>query len=93
VFVIRLLYKPFALAFSIAAGVFARKSVDALWAMRASDDSERPHEPPATADRGAPLRTVVAGAALQAAVFAAVRAFFDRQGRRLFAHLTGFWPR
>lgn len=84
----KILYQPVGIVFGIGAGIAARKAFDAIWE-KIDDD---PAGPPKAADQEAGLGKVVAAAALQAATFAVTKQVVDRQGRRLYLHLTGFWP-
>ena len=82
-----LLYKPFGLLLGIAGGLVARASFRQLWRV-VSDE----HDAPQATDRQRSWREVVAGAAMQGAVFAAVKAIIDRAGASGFHRLTGVWP-
>jgi uncharacterized protein DUF4235 len=82
----RILFAPFSVIGSLIAGLIARKAFDRLWS--AIDDEE----PPDPGEEREPLARVLTAAVLQAAVFAATRALFDRQARRAFRGLTGSWP-
>jgi hypothetical protein len=85
--VAKILYAPFGIVSSLLAGFAARKLFDSAWGH--FDDSDGPPEP---GERDAPAVKVVAGAVVQAGVFAGVRALFDRYGRRVFNWLFGVWP-
>lgn len=82
----RFLFAPFSILGSLIAGLVARKAFDRIWA--AIDDEE----PPEAGEEQEPLARVLTATVLQAAVFAASRALFDRQARRAFRGLTGSWP-
>ena len=82
----RVLFAPFSIIGSLLAGLVARKAFDRIWS--AIDDEE----PPEAGEEREPLARVLLAAVLQAAVFAATRALFDRQARRAFRGLTGSWP-
>jgi H+/Cl- antiporter ClcA len=82
----KLLYKPFGLLLGILAGLIGRQLFNVVWGRI---DEE---EPPEATTEQAPLPKVLLAAALQGAIFAAVRAAVSRGGARGFAHLTGSWP-
>ena len=82
----RALFAPFSIIGSLIAGLIARKAFDRIWS--AIDDEE----PPEPGEEREPLARVLMAAVLQAAVFAATRALFDRQARQAFRRLTGTWP-
>jgi uncharacterized protein DUF4235 len=86
-FLLRLLYKPFAIIGAIVAGKVGRSVFRSLWAK--IDD-----EPPPTpgSGRGSTLKTVGAEA-LQAGVMAGTAAALDRTFARFFHHLIGTWPK
>ena len=71
----------------IVGGMVARAIFKRLW--RAVADEEKA---PSAKDRDRAWREVVAGAAVQGAVFGAVKAGVDRAGAVGFEHLTGVWP-
>jgi len=82
------LYKPIGLVGGILAGMVATAAVNKIWALVAHE-----HEgPPGPHKRGVRWQRVVAGAALQGAVFAAVKTAFDRAGARQFERWTGEYP-
>jgi hypothetical protein len=84
---VKLLYKPVGLLLGIAGGLAARASFRRLWRLVSDKD-----DAPQATDRERSWREVVAGAAMQGAVFAAVKAIVDRAGAAGFARLTGVWP-
>lgn len=87
--VAKILYTPLSVGLGIGAGIVARKTFDGLW-----DRIDGPggDGPPNAGDQDSPLPKIVLAAALQATTFAVTKTVVDRQGRRLFYHLTGFWP-
>jgi len=87
-FLLKVLYLPFGWAFGLVGGMAARQLFGVLWARFDPDDAE----PPSPRTGQAALPKVVAGAALQAATFAATRAAFDRAGANTFRHVIGAWP-
>lgn len=82
----KLVYKPFALIFSVIAGKMSRNAFKSLWAR-----IDR-HDPPDPTTEEASLAKVVGAAALEAATVAGVSAAADRASARTFHYLTGYWP-
>ena len=82
----RLLYKPFALLFSISAARLGKGIFASVWSR--IDDAE----PPKATSPDASLGKVVTAAALRAATMASMAAMADRVAARTFEHLTGVWP-
>ncbi len=84
----KILYTPLSVGLGIGAGIVARKGFDAIWdKLDGSGDG-----PPSAGDQEASVAKVAAAAALQATTFAVTKAVVDRQGRRFYQHITGFWP-
>jgi len=83
-----LLYKPFGLVGGIVAGAIASAVVNKIWAAVSPDDEGLPKARAA----GERWTKVVAGAALQAAVFGAVKTGVDRAGARQFERWSGTYP-
>ncbi|MBX5442235.1 MAG: DUF4235 domain-containing protein [Solirubrobacteraceae bacterium] len=82
----KLLYKPLGIVLGLLAGLAARRLFDAVWSRI---DEE---EPPGPTTELAPWGKVLGAAALQGAIFGAVRAAVNRGGAKTFEHLTGVWP-
>ncbi len=82
----KLLYKPFGIILGIIAGLIGRQAFNFVWGKL--DDQE----PPEATTEEAPWAKVVLAAALQGAIFSAVRAAVNRSGAQGYAHLTGVWP-
>jgi hypothetical protein len=82
----KLLYKPFGIILGIIAGLIGRQVFNFVWG---KIDEE---EPPEATTEEAPWVKVVGAAALQGAIFAAVRSAVNRSGANGYAHLTGVWP-
>ena len=82
----KLLYKPLGIVLGILAGFLGRKAFDQAWAL--IDDEE----PPKATTEEAGWAKVLTAAALQAAIFAVVRAAVDRAGATWFRDFTGAWP-
>jgi hypothetical protein len=84
---VRLLYKPFGLIAGILGGMLARAGFRRVWRAVADEESA-----PSPKERDRAWREVVAGAAVQGAVFGGVKALVDRAGATGYEHLTGVWP-
>ena len=82
----KLLYKPFGIAFGILAGVLGRKAFDFVWTK--IDDQE----PPEPTTEQASWRRVLAAAAVQGVIFRVTKVAVDRYGAIGFRYLTGVWP-
>jgi uncharacterized protein DUF4235 len=83
----KLLYKPFGLLVSVVGGLLAGALFKRLWRAVAEED-----QAPTAKDRDKTWHEVIAAAAIQGAVFGAVRAAIDRAGATVYAELTGVWP-
>jgi hypothetical protein len=84
----KILYTPLSVGLGLGAGFIARKAFSTMWDRL----DDQPDGPPKPGDEAASLGKVVAASALQATTFAVTKVVVDRQGRRLYQHLTGFWP-
>ena len=82
----KLLFIPVSLGASLAAGFVSKKVFDQLWGLI---DEE---EPPESKHRDIDWRKLLLAAAVQGAVFRAVREASDHYTRRAFAKTTGTWP-
>jgi hypothetical protein len=82
----RLIYKPFALLFSLIGARLGKGIFASLWSRL--DDAD----PPTATSADASLGKVVSAAALRAATMATVAAMADRAAARTFEYLTGVWP-
>ena len=84
---VRIVYKPFGIVFGLVGGLVAGALFRRVWGKVADE----PRKPGATdADHGWP--EIVAAAALEGAVFGAVKAVVDRADATGFAWVTGVWP-
>jgi hypothetical protein len=83
----KLLYKPFGLAFSVIGGILGGMLFKRLWRLARHDD-----ESPKATDLNRSWREVIAAAAFEGAVFGLVKAAVDRGGATGFARVTGVWP-
>ena len=83
----KLAYRPFGLIAGIVSGLIAGAVFKQIW-RRVSDEEEAPDA--LQSEYG--LGQVVLAAAIQGAIFAAVKALVDRGGAEGFKRLTGDWP-
>jgi hypothetical protein len=83
----KLLYKPFSIAFGVAGGIAASIVFKQVW-KRLSGEEDAPE----ATSREYGWGEVLAAAALQGAIFAAVRAAIDRGGAAGVRRITGEWP-
>jgi hypothetical protein len=84
---VKLAYRPFGLALSVAGGLLAGTIVKQLW-RRLSDKDDAPDPLQSEYD----WREVLISAAVQGAIFAVIKAAVDRGAARTFQRLTGEWP-
>jgi hypothetical protein len=82
----RLIYKPFGIAFGILAGVLSKKLFNLVWGLIDKD------EPPKATTERADWPKVLAAAAVQGVTFNVTRAAVNRAGAVGFERLTGVWP-
>jgi hypothetical protein len=83
----KLLYRPVGLLAGAAAGLIAGAVVKQVWKLAAGQD-----DTPEALDEQRGWGEILAAAALQGAVFAAVRAAVDRGSAQGVRRLTGHWP-
>ncbi|ESQ07362.1 DUF4235 domain-containing protein [Streptomyces sp. CHA1] len=83
----KVLYKPFGMALGAAGGALAGAVFRKVWKAIGNDD-----EAPGATDQERGWREIVLAAALQGAIFAAVKAAVDRGGATTVKRLTGSWP-
>jgi hypothetical protein len=83
----KVLYKPFSIAFGVAGGIAAGIVFKQVW-KRLSGEEDAPE----ATSREYGWGEVLAAAALQGAIFAAVRAAIDRGGAAGVRRITGEWP-
>lgn len=84
---IKLLYKPVGMLVSVLGGVLAGAIFKRVWKVTARED-----EAPKATDAKRGWREVLLAAALQGAIFAAVKAAVDRGAAEGTRKLTGVWP-
>jgi len=80
-------YRPVGLLIGLGAGAIAGMVFKEIWKL-ASGDDDAPS--PTDEDRG--WGEIIAAAALQGAIFSAVRAIADRGGAVGVRKMTGEWP-
>ncbi|MGI8647655.1 MAG: hypothetical protein DLM55_10710 [Acidimicrobiales bacterium] len=82
-----LLFRPVSLLASIGAGALAALAFRQTWKLISGDE-----EAPGAMDEDRGWGEVIAAAAIQGAIFAVVKAAFDRGGAAGVRQLTGSWP-
>jgi hypothetical protein len=82
----KLLFIPVSLVGGLLAGVVSRKAFDQIWGLIDED------EPPEGKHRDIDWRKLLLAAAIQGAIFRAVKEVADHYSRRAFARTTGSWP-
>ena len=82
----KVLYRPLGLVASILGGLAAGALFKSLWKRIANEE-----EPPEATQADRSWKEIVPAAALQGAVFGAVKAGVDRGGLKGFERLTGVW--
>jgi len=82
----KIVFIPFSIVAGLVGGFVARKIFDQLWGLV---DEE---EPPDSKHRDIHWGKLLAAAAIQGAIFRAVKEASDHYTRRAFAGVTGSWP-
>ena len=82
----KFIFMPFSILAGLMAGFLSRKVFDQLWGLI---DEE---EPPDSKHREIEWPKLLAAAAVQGAIFRAVKEGSDHYARRAFAGATGTWP-
>ena len=82
----KLLFIPVSVSGALLAGFVGKKVFDQVWGL--IDDEE----PPDSKHRDIDWRKLLLAAAVQGAIFRAVREASDHYSRRAFARTTGTWP-
>jgi len=85
----KVLYKPVGLLSSVLAGALAGQLFRQVWKKASPRHTD---DPPKALESEYPLREILIAAAIQGAIFAAVKAMVDRGGARAFERWTGEWP-
>ncbi|MFD9271634.1 DUF4235 domain-containing protein [Streptomyces goshikiensis] len=83
----KIAYKPVGLALGAVSGMIAGMAFKQAWKMIGHDD-----DAPDATDENRTWQEVLVAAALQGAIFAAVKAAVDRAGAATTRRLTGTWP-
>ena len=86
-FPVKLAYRPVGMLASMAAGTVASAIFKQIWRRVANED-----EAPDALQSDYSLGKVLIAAAIEGAIFAAIKALIDRGGARGFERLTGSWP-
>ena len=84
---LKLIYKPWGALAGIAGGVLAGALFKRVWKLLSGKD-----DTPSATDRERGWTEIVPAAALQGAVYGAVKAAVDRGGAARFEKATGTWP-
>jgi hypothetical protein len=85
--VLKLIYKPWGALAGIVGGVVAGALFKRVWKLVSGED-----DTPTATDRQRGWTEIVVAAALQGAVYGAVKAAVDRGGAAGFEKATGTWP-
>jgi len=85
----RILYKPWGIVGSIVSALIARQVFQTVWTKVVPVDSD---DPPKPLESEYSLKEVVGTALIQGAIFAVVKALFQRGSARAFQRWTGEWP-
>ncbi|MFD7256856.1 DUF4235 domain-containing protein [Streptomyces sp. NPDC059874] len=83
----KIAYKPVGMALGATGGALAGIAFKQIWKRLGHED-----DAPSATDEDRSWREVLIAAALQGAVFAAVKALIDRSGAVATKRLTGTWP-
>jgi hypothetical protein len=83
---LKVMFIPFRLLSGLIAGALATKLFERIWRVIDKEQAPDPEQ------REVSIRKLLAGLALQGAVFRAVRGLVDHGSRRAFTRLTGRWP-
>jgi hypothetical protein len=84
---VKIAYKPVGLALGTAGGAISAALFNQAWKKLGHEQ-----DAPDATDEERTWREVLLAAALQGAIFAAVRAAVDRSGATATRRLTGTWP-
>jgi predicted metal-dependent enzyme (double-stranded beta helix superfamily) len=85
--VIKFAYRPFGLLVSVLGGLLAGALFKQAWRLIAGEDDS-----PDAKDRDRGWGEIALAAAVEGAVFGAVKAVLDRAGAKGFERATGVWP-
>lgn len=87
----KVLYRPVGIVSSIVGGLVASLLFKQVW-KRVSPSAGDGADVPGPLESEYPLKEILLAAALQGAIYSAVKAIIDRQGARAFERATGEWP-
>lgn len=82
----KLVFTPVSIGVGLIAGVVAKKIFNQIWGL--FDDEE----PPDSKHRDIDWPKLIIAAAIQGAIFRAMKEATDHASRRAFARTTGKWP-
>jgi hypothetical protein len=83
---VKLLYRPLGLLVSLLGGLVAGALVQQVWKnVCREDEAPKPTQPQGS------WKEIVPAAALEGAIFGAVKAAADRAGLKVFEKATGIW--
>ncbi len=85
----KILYRPFGIVGSILAGVVSAQVFKQVWKRASAGEGA---DAPSALQSEYDIKQILVAAAVQGAVFAAVKALVDRAGARAFERWTGEWP-
>ncbi|MGY1436501.1 DUF4235 domain-containing protein [Streptomyces reniochalinae] len=83
----KIAYKPVGMALGAASGAMSGALFKRIWKVTGHDE-----DAPGATDQDRGWREILVAAALQGAIFAAVKAAVDRSGATTIHRLTGTWP-
>jgi hypothetical protein len=83
----KLLYKPLGIAFGVVGGLIGGAIFKQIWKRVAGEE-----DAPGALQSEYGWKEVLPAAALQGAIFGAVKAATDRAGAKAFERATGEWP-
>ena len=81
------LYKPWGAPTGVVGGALAAAAFKRAWRLFSNDDNA-----PGALDRNHGWLEIVAVAALEGAIYGAIKALVERSGARGFERATGSWP-
>jgi len=84
--VMKFIFTPVSIGMGLLAGVISKKVFNQIWGLF---DEE---EPPDSKHRDIQWPKLLIAAAIQGAIFRAMKEATDHAGRRAFARTTGKWP-
>jgi hypothetical protein len=84
--VVKIIFTPISIALGLVAGFISKKVFDVIWSQFTDEEA------PQGAHRDIQWTKLLLAAALQGAIFRAMKETADRGSRKAFANLTGTWP-